>query len=232
MGDGMNRRALLGMVLATALLAGCSAGSRSPSGTTPSSQATGAASPAGRGQATYTALAPEGAEEIKAVANIGKSYDFYLKTNEVGAQANPGLVVYRDGRKVKPIFIGYQITGFSDKLDNGKYNMTTLLVLDGNVTSNAAWEQSGDMTLADINPAAFVFQVPLAYTQPMKATTQRQKDAVAKAKAWLSSNFPDKKLNHVELTSIVFTWGQPGDKHGLLLDVNPNIPQMIGASAR
>jgi hypothetical protein len=79
---------------------------------------------------------------------------------------DPTAVVYRDGDKVKPQFIGYEITAVSDKLDNGSYNMSNLMLLNGAVTSAAAWDKAGEMTMDDIRPEFFVFETPNDYTQP------------------------------------------------------------------
>lgn len=235
----MNRQVLLGVVLAMLLLTGCAGGktkSVAPGSTPDTSTATSSeevsADPKTRGVASYTALAPESALEERAISSVGQTYKAYLESAEQTLKNDPAAVVYRDGDKVKPQFIGYEITAVSDKLDNGSYNMSNLMVLNGVVTSAAAWEKAGEMTMEDIRPEFFVFEIPNDYTQPLDAETARQKEAVDKAKAWMAANFSDKKLKRFELTTLVFAYGQPADEHYLLLSMNPDSPSSFGASTK
>ncbi|HEY3317128.1 MAG TPA: hypothetical protein VGK50_01720 [Coriobacteriia bacterium] len=217
----MDRRFLLGVLAAALLLTGCakaavpgSAGG-GKAGTQPA-EATESPTKT-RGPARYEALAPESAAEKKAVASVGDVYASYLKNS---AQA-PSGVVYRDGDKVKPLFIGYQVRAYSAKKANGKYDSATVLVLDGTVTSDAAWDKAGEMTLAGLNPQYFVYEIPSIFEQPLPASTAREKEAVAKAKAWLTANFAAKKLVRFDLNGYSFAYGQPTDAHSLLLHMRP-----------
>ncbi len=226
----MDRRLVLAIVLATAVLSGCSGKAATPT----SSEATtseSASTSSQSGPVTYPALAPEGAAESKAVANIGESYKAYLAMAENNLKQDANTVVFRNEANAEPRFIGYAVTGSSDKLTDGKFNMGSVIVLDGKVTTEGAWNKPGELTTADVNPQYFVYQVPSVYVQAIEATTQRQKDAVAKAQAWFGANFSDKQLSKFQLTGLVFAWGQPGDEHGLVLQVNPDSPASVISNA-
>lgn len=234
----MNRQVLLGVMLAMLLLIGCAGGatqSVAPGSTADTGTAAPtdvSADPKTRGVATYAALTPEGALEKRAISSVGLTYRAYLESTEMNAKSDPDAVVYRDGDKVAPQFIGYEITAASDRLDNGSYNMSNLMVLNGVVTSAAAWDKAGEMTMEDIRPEYFVYEVPSDYRQPLEAETDRQKGVLDKAEAWMTTNFSDKKLTRFELTALVFAYGQPADEHYLLLSMNPDSPSSFGASAR
>ena len=219
----MDRRylLLLGMLLAALLLGGCAKGSApsSAEGGNATSAATSTATAAAeRGPASYQPLTPESDGEKKATASIGQAYATYLQM----AEQSKGAVVYRDGDKVKPAFIGYQVRACSAKKANGKYDTASVLVLGGVVTGEPAWQKAGEMTPADVNPQYFVYEIPSIFEQPLPATTAREKDAMTKAKTWFDKNFADRKLERFDLAGYTFAYGQPTDEHWLLLQVRPD----------
>ncbi len=216
---GVRRILLLGVLVAGAVLTGCAQGAApaASSGGPVAKPVSAPASSTPAAPAHYTALAPEGPSEQKAMSLVAQAYAAYVKSPPQAA----GAFVYRDGGKVKPEFLGYYIRVFSPKKPNGRYDTASVLVLDGSVTSEQTWGKAGDMALRDLRTGTFVKEVPAIDDEPLAPSTDRQRAALAKARAWFSKYVPGQTLERVDIAGLTFAYGKPADDHWLLLHVQP-----------